>query len=290
MGYFKDAGLDLKIEAGTGSQTSIDAVAAGGDTFTFANSASLMLSVGKGLGVISAATPIGTGSFGIFVPKSSDITSLRDLAGKTIISSPGTPQAALLGPFLTKNGVNPDSVNVVNVAGSALLSVYASGTGDALVTTIPFGEPSIDPKRPSRTFLFSEYGFALPDYSILARDSYLNEHRNIVRAFVEATMKGFAAAAKQPDPAIDALVASQPSVDRATALGQLTGWIPLFCPPNFSGEPYGKQSAAQWNSSATLLEQYAGLIPQNKKPYYTNEFFERGSGSVDVGTCPITSG
>ena len=289
LGYYKDAGLIVKIEAGTGSQTSIDAVAAGGDTFTFSNSASLMLSVGKGLGVIAAATTLGTGSYGIFVPKSSDITSIGQLAGKTIISSPGTPQAELLRPFLAKNGVDPNSVKVVNVAGSALLSTYASGVGDALVQPIPYGRPIIDPKRPSRTFLFSDYGFPLPDYSILVSVRYLNEHPNVVRAFVEGTMKGFAAAAKQPGAAIDAMVAEQPSVDRATALAQLTGWIPLFCPPNFNGEPYGKQSAAQWEFSATLLKQYAGLSPESKKPYYTNQFFD-GPKGINVASCPIASG
>jgi NitT/TauT family transport system substrate-binding protein len=289
LGYYKNDGLNVQIEAGTGSQISIDAVAAGGDTFTFANSASAMLSVGKGLGVVAVATTLGTGSYGIFVPKSSDITSISQLAGKTIISSPGTPQAELLGPFLTKNGVNPNSVKVVNVAGSALLTTYASGVGDALVQPIPYGQPIIDPKRPSRTFLFSDHGFSLPDYSILVSVRYLNEHPNVVRAFVEATMKGFAAAAKQPGAAVDAMVSAQPSVDRATALAQLTGWIPLFCPPNFNGEPYGKQSAAQWDFSATLLKQYADLSPENKEPYYTNQFFD-GPKGINVASCPIVSG
>jgi ABC-type nitrate/sulfonate/bicarbonate transport system substrate-binding protein len=59
----------------------------------------------------------------------------------------------------------------------------------------------------------------------------LRERRAVVEDVVRALRRGYEAALRDPDAALDALVAGAPGVDRAAAARELRAVSPAFLPP-----------------------------------------------------------
>ena len=65
-------------------------------------------------------------------------------------------------------------------------------------------------------FMYADWGLPLLSNCILVSDEYARANPKIVRAFVHASLRGFAYAFNHPDEAIDALLKHQPILDRAS--------------------------------------------------------------------------
>src|SRR3546814_3695909 len=61
------------------------------------------------------------------------------------------------------------------------LSTYARGTGDSMVTSLPFGDAIIQPQRKSHTLPWVDVGFVLPDYSFLRSEEHTSELQSLMR-------------------------------------------------------------------------------------------------------------
>ncbi len=289
LGYYKAQHINLVISQGKASTLTVTDVATGADEVGIAAPAAVAAGVEQGQKVVAIASTGGTGTFGFFIAKSTGIKSVKGLAGHSVLVPAGYTNA--IAPLVLKAaGVNPASVQLITVAGSALLSTYAAGTGDAMATQIPFGNPLVQPKRPSYTFLWSKYGFSIPDFSLITTPSFLATHRAVVQGFVLATLKGYVAAQANPNAATRALLAAQPTLDKSIAEAQLKGILPpsLLCPPKPSGQPYGYQPPKDWSSMLSLLTKY-GLVANDTYPasdMYTNTFFA-GPHAIKTTTCPM---
>jgi NitT/TauT family transport system substrate-binding protein len=284
-GYYEEEGIDIQLEVGQGSQFAVTEVATGNADFSSAGGANIMIGIGQGQEVVSVASWVGQGSFGFFVPEDSDIESIADMDGARLVTAPGTPQAILTPAALEANGVDPSTLEYINVDAAALLQTYASGEGDALVTSIPFGAPLVQAQRPSTELLWSQSGLSVPDYGFVAHRDTVAERPEIVRSFLRATLKGIEDAMEDPDAAIDALVANHPEVNADDARTQMTNFFEFYCPLDFEGQPYGMHKPEDWEEGVEALREYTDVsddIPASE--FYTNEFFE-GSDSVAVSTC-----
>lgn len=110
MGYFEELGLDVTFTPAGGSGEAVEQIAAG--NIMVGNPS--MPSVGEGLlsgiDLVNVYTYSNGAIFGIFTPKSSDITSIADLDGKRIgISEPGGGEVAFLEASLRAEGIDPIS-------------------------------------------------------------------------------------------------------------------------------------------------------------------------------------
>src|SRR3546814_14310602 len=79
------------------------------------------------------------------------------------------------------------------------LSTYARGTGDSMVTSLPFGDAIIQPQRKSHTLPWVDVGFVLPDYSFLVHRSKLQPDPGMITGFMRATYRGLPDASKNDD-------------------------------------------------------------------------------------------
>ena len=286
-GYYSDLGLDVELIAGKGSQFAVNDVDSGNTDIAFAGSPNVMLGAAKGQNVISVANIIGMTSFGFFVPKDSGIKSISDLKGKTIISTAGTPQAAIMPAIFDINGLSMSDVSITNVAASALLSSYAGGAGDAIVTSIPYGIPIIEPKRPSNTLYWKDFGLIIPDYSIVVTNDMLKDEPETIKKFLEATLKAWAEAIKDPTASIKAVMKDNPVQKLESGIEEFNGFKPLLCAPGTDGKPLGYHDPELWDSSVKTLTK-VDLIKSDMPAtdYYSNTFFE-GPDAITTVKCPI---
>lgn len=80
----------------------------------------------------------------ILTKKNSDIKSLQDLKGKKVGTWPGSTILTYLKIILNKNGINPDEVNIQQLAQNLQTQALAAGQVDALFTLEPIATIAIE--------------------------------------------------------------------------------------------------------------------------------------------------
>jgi NitT/TauT family transport system substrate-binding protein len=291
-GYYRDENLDVSLLPGKGSQLAINDVTVGNADLGLAASPNVILSVAAGQPVKSIATPMGVNSYGFFFSKESGISVVNDLHGKTILSTAGTPQAAMLPAVLAANGMTMSDVNVVNVSAEALGSSYIGGAGDAIVTSTVVAAPTILPNRPSTILTLADAGVPAPEYSLVASDKTINSAggKEMLHKFLQATFRGYQDAIEDPQGAIDITKQQADDLNEASAIKEWKTYIPMLCSASADSHPIGFHVADDWTKAATALANGADITPSaNAEDYFTNIFFE-GADAVKAPTCPLGSG
>lgn len=151
MGFFEKAGLDVEImpfSNGAGSTTAIaaGAIDVGISTVTMMANAAI-----HGLPLTyfaGGALFDGKPTTALMVAKNSPITSAKDFVGKTVAVvglKDGTHLPLVV--WLTKNGVDPASVSVIEMPFSAMVPAIARGTVAGAVNSEPFITAGADDAR-----------------------------------------------------------------------------------------------------------------------------------------------
>lgn len=276
-GYFKDEGINLTIQQGTGSSTAAQIVANGHATFGLDVSPTAMINAdteGATLKMVGADAQVS--QLAVISLKSKPVSSPAALAGKTVGVPPGTTQALLFDTFLTKNGVNPSSVHVVNVATPSLATALREGRIDAAVAYSVALVPALTNEGVATTLLnWSDYGITLaPDGGIIANSSTLSSDSGLVRKFVAAASKSLeyglahpesiysAGSAVQSDSFEESVVVAQAKImNQSVDSADLGSSSPMYMKPS------------SWTSTLKMLTS-AGAVKDTKAAtsYYTNEF------------------
>jgi NitT/TauT family transport system substrate-binding protein len=277
-GYYKDAGLDVKILEGRGSNTTIQLVGNGADTFGLADAAVAAKAIGLGVPVKVTMGLIRKSPVALFYSPEKGVKTPQDLKGKTIGSCPGHGAAILLPAYLKAVNLAPTDVKLVNMDCSAVLPMYAQGKVDIgtgygpVTTTILRNLGMQDVKR----FDYSDAGIILPSHGILASLKTIQTNPDLVRKFVAASARGWEEAAKNPAAAVDALVAAAPTLKGREAVlrAELEDYLKNYLnTPATVGKPFGWQSAEDWKKAEAILVQYMDVkSPGSVDAYFTNDF------------------
>lgn len=282
LGYFAEEGLKVTIRDSKGSGQTITDVNSGGSDYGMAAAVNVVLAVGQGQPVASVATPLGLSSFGFFVPKSSGIASIKQLAGKKVLVT-ASAQANVYAA-LAAEGMDKSAVHMVVSDPTTLSTAYVSTKGVDAVYTTQFLAATLA-KRPSTFLPQSQAGYNPPDYAVLVKKSKLTADADQVHGFVRAVLRGYQAAAKNPQAAIDALLAKHPELNPAQAMGTLKATLPFYCSPGQLDQPFGMNANRDWVITATAMKTYAGLPgATNGTRFYSNDMFT-GKDPLSVATC-----
>lgn len=286
QGFYEEEGITFDILEGRGSQLAIEDVAAGNVDFAMAGAPPALIGISQGRELISVATPLAVGSYGFFADEDSDIQSIEDLEGRSILITPGSPETPLLPAVFALAGVSEAAVQYINVEAAAKLSAYVNGEGDAMATTIPFYNSQVQPIRPSQTFLFNDVGFVMPDYSFLVHLDTLEERPDMIEAWLRATMRSWAAAMDDPEGATQAMAdARSGEVDYDLELQAWQDHFDHICSEGMSGMQLGRHAEEEWQAAMETLQEYSGLEGElDLDRFITNQFFDEGEPIVDR-TC-----
>jgi NitT/TauT family transport system substrate-binding protein len=284
-GYYKAENLEVEMIDGKGSALTIEAVANGNIDIGEANSGVAALAIGQGREIVSVGMYIGRSTFGFFVPVDGPIKSIKDLAGKSLVMTPSAPEGVLLAAVMKQVNVDANTIQKIAVDGSQKLSTYARGQGDAMVTSIPFGDAIVQPQRKSNTLPWTSVGFVLPDYSFLVQRKTLESDPAMIAAFLRATYRGVAEAADKVDEAVNNYVKERPLLKFDVAKQQWVGFTTFFCSEGMDGKLLGYHSPQDWKIGLETLRDYSGLTGSlDAKRFYTNQFFE-GANAVSKTKC-----
>ena len=208
-GYFKQAGLDVTVDAGNGSGNAVNRVASGTYDMGFADFAALMEFYGNNpdapnkpvaLMVVYSNTPAS-----VMALKSSGIKSPADMTGKKF-GAPGFDAGRRSFPlFQAANKVG--AVNWVSMEPALRETMLARGDIDAITgfgfTSLLNLEARGIKADDVVSFPYSQYGVKLYGNVIIATPKLIKENPAAVKAFLEAFTKGAKDVLANPDAAIE---------------------------------------------------------------------------------------
>lgn len=277
-GWYKDAGLDVTIDDGTGSAVAVQMVQAGEYDVALANLSVMAVARGKGAPVKAIGEVIHKNDLGLMLDKKLGIKSLKDIEAKniSIIYEAGSFQS-LFKPFFRNGGVDVDKLHLTSVNPAAAITQYVAGEAGGLITAVPYVLPMIEDQRPSDIYMFADYGLPLRPHGLVASETTINTRANALRAFLKASAKGWEAVwsgGSARDEAVDALIKARPQAkfDRSVVLRQMVAYTP------YSAEKAEDQSKSvlwmnseDWTKSIAVMSA-AELVPANSKAtdYYTD--------------------
>jgi NitT/TauT family transport system substrate-binding protein len=222
-GYYKDAGLDVKIIGGKGSVDAIRQVAAGNANFGFADAGSLVLArANDSIPVKLVAVVYARPPQAIFCAEEAGLKTPKDLEGKSVANPAGGSIPDMFPAFAKAAGIDAAKVNWVIAASSALPGLLASGKVPC-VGQFTVGEPMLRaqaaPKKLVR-FAYSDPGLSYYGNGVIATEETIKSNPDLVRRFVAATIKGLKSAIADPTAAGAIMHKMHPEVTADVAKGE----------------------------------------------------------------------
>lgn len=288
-GWFKKADLDVTVEDGNGSTTTVQIL--GGGKFDIGHAALAPMAIGRGQGlpVISIAGFLRKGDMGILVDRKLGVKTLQDLIGKKIDYTAGSLEGPFVEPFFKMNGISPDKIQLLNVDASAKLSTYIAGQVDGIITAVPLFYVLLKDKRAVDPILFADHGMNLPSFGLLARPETLKTKGDAVKRFVSIVCAAWEYIYdNHQEEAAKAMLAQRPNAGMSVTqiMETMKESHPFFFSDNTKTTPIGIQSADDWAATIKVMEA-AKTIPGGTKPsdFFTNDYIDQGMGKKIIGAA-----
>ncbi|SAK47446.1 ABC nitrate/sulfonate/bicarbonate transporter, inner membrane subunit [Caballeronia fortuita] len=271
-GFYKQAGLDVKITEGNGSGNTAQLVANGRAQLAYADAVAVSQLIAKGAPMRIIATVYQSNPNEVSALKKSGIKSIKDLAGRKVGVPSGSSQTTMLPLFLKANGLKESDVTLINMPVPSMVPALLQGQVDAILGSMDSYQIQLEAQGAELVnFRFADYGVPTVSTSIFATNDYLKSNPDVVKKFVAASLKGWSFAMDHPDKAVKDLKTVFPNVNEKLAAAELAAITPLFC--SGGAKSVGKAEDASWTRTQELLSEVK-LLPagQDPKKYYTDEF------------------
>jgi len=285
-GYFKEAGLEVDVQAPPDPSAPLKLLQAGRADLAVSYEPELLLAREQGTQLLSVAALVQ-------VP----LTSIISLAGKDPVRTPadlrgakvgtaGIPyQSSYLKTIAKSAGIAEDDVDEVNV-GFDLTPALISGRVKATLGSF-WNYEGVDLQRRNRDpVILRMEQLGVPTYNeliLVARRKDLDTGgASRVRRFLAALARGHDLLRKDPTQALDALLEANDELDRGLQEAVIEATTPVFFPAD-EKRPWGYQDAQAWRRYGEWM-QANGLVkqPPRADDALTNEFLP-GQG---LGTRP----
>ena len=277
-GWFKDAGLDVEIQDGRGSNNTILLVSAGQIDVGYVELGPLMAARQAGMDVISIAGFTRGTDLGLAYDAKLGKRTPKDLAAKPILCFAGSFWQPFIKPFFSNAGVDPATVSILNVDVAALWSSYMSGKADSILSSTPYGLPLVQKVRPARAILASEYGINVLGYGLVARGDAIQKRAAVLSKVAKITARGwqYLLDGHEAEGIADIeKLRSKVNLDPAVAAEQLRNFEALVYTPNSKGLAMGLQSEKDWEE-ALQTGVHVEIIKAGHKTseFYTNALMQ----------------
>ena len=195
-GYFKDAGLDVKIAPGGPSIDPVGVVASGSTPIGNVASIGVLVSGrSRGVPLKAFASAFQRHPFAFFFLRESGIKTPADFAGKTI-GIQGTARP-LLDAVLAKYHVPREKVNVIIIGGTT--TPLLTRQADVVTGWVINYAQNLPIQGKSDNFLLWDLGIRMYAYTYFTTDQVFATKKDMLTRYVSAAAKGWQYAKDHPD-------------------------------------------------------------------------------------------
>jgi len=281
-GIYKAAGINLDIRSGNGSGSAHRLVVNGDSQFSYGSCGSMTKLASQGAPLISVGVIDAMGTEAVLVRPETGIKSVKDLKGKKILTTANAGVNTFFPIVLKNAGLTDADVTLVNVADGALVSSYLQGAGDSVgmlggLDDKPAEIKAAGGKEPVG-MPYSDYGVNQVGYCIVTTKDMVKNKADLVKRFVQATMKAYGETLKNPDAAINSMgdiVGGTMNEDQGKAQAKevLKVTLDVLFSARNKDKKVGLNVPEDWEDMIALMKKYNDLDPKaDAKNFYTNEF------------------
>lgn len=253
LGYYKDAGLNLKVVAGGPNIDGVASVASGrANLGSISSSPSLMLARAAGIPIKCIAAGYQQHPFTYFSLKSNPVLTPQDLIGKRVATQ-GTARI-LLRALLAKNNISEDDVEVSVMGGdmAALMTGQVdvvTGWNTNINALSVLGDQRVD-------LTLWDAGIQLYANPFYVTDDTLANNRDKVEDIIRVSAKGWGWVFENREKAVDMLVGRYPNLDREAELKAVDLIAAFSFNENTAKNGWGTMTRENWRAQ---IDAYDGL-------------------------------
>lgn len=271
---FEKYGIDLNIQAGQGSQKTVQATGAGQTDFGWADTPALLSGVDSGVKVKSLGVFLQTTPSSVQFFESQGIKTPADLKGKTIAGTAGDALSKTFPIFLKKNNLAESDVKVQNTDPAGKIAAVISGKTDGLLGYASDQGPTMQNKAKKQVsyLRFSENGLNFYSNGLITGEKFLTGKKDLAVRMVKAVSESFAAAEKAPEPAVAAMQGASEQLPPKEVLSeQFKTTLTLLHTQATEGKAPGVNTDADWQQTIDVFAE-AGLVnsPKAVTDYWDN--------------------
>lgn len=223
-GFCEEAGIKVSIEPGRGSSEAITKIATGSSDIGSAGLGALMAAkAGESVPVTAVMSLFNTGPHAFYTTADKGISTITDVKGKKIATSPFTASNVYLPLVLADNGMSESDIELTKADPSALGPLLMTGQADVIIAWLTdisrYTGQATDAGKDIVILPWSEAGLVLYSASLVANDTFLKERPDVAKRFIAAMKKSIEFAQANPEKAGAAVAAIVPelSADDVTA-------------------------------------------------------------------------
>lgn len=271
QGYYKDAGLDVEIRPGGSDFPSVQMVASGSEDFGVTGADQILLAREKGVTVTAVSTIYRETPFVLFSLKESGIASMEDLAGQRVGVKLGGNEELTFRSMVAGAGVDGSKIDEMPVKYdlSPLLSGQVKAWPGYVINEVLAVEElghEVNLIKPA------DYGINFYADTLFTKQELIDKDPELVKSFVQASMKGWAYALEHPEEAASYGLEYADNLKLEHEVNMMKASVPLLQPDNL---PLGKMDSAAWETlQKSLIDLKFLKKEQSLKDVFTNEFLE----------------
>lgn len=273
-GYFKDEGIDLKMEPGRGSGST--AIMLGETNYDIAHINTTNAAVAKSKGVpIRTIAVYQTKTAASFVGIASkvELDSVDAIKKYRIGSTPGGSDQLSLRIFRAVNDLSDTDLDVVSLDANAKQAALLSGnidviSGDGFAYAAVIRGTGQEPA----VFSLADHGVPLLGFGYSVNSKFAESHPELVRGFLRAMKKSWqAAVADVPAACERARAALDLTHSQEACIDYFNGLIGLSVSP--ASAEWGRQTDDMWSNLLGKLSEVGEIgTGYTVSDYYTNEY------------------
>jgi NitT/TauT family transport system substrate-binding protein len=252
-GYYREEGIEIKLNEGTGSGNAVKIVGAGTNPIGLADANRIVAGRVQGVPIKSIMTLYYTSPVLVASLEDKPIRTLKELVGKKLGSAPDSANVLIWRAAMKRAGIDPEQVNFVSMDPKAQHQLLLSGQVDATLEQSGVAQMEAEGHKIHKLLITEDAGFELVADSIFANEDFLKKNPELVKAFLRATLKGAMYAHEHPDEAVEEGLKIAPTFSKRQLelqFGLEESWTWTKFTPK---DKFGLQSMQSWNNLQDVL-------------------------------------
>ncbi|MEL6436793.1 MAG: ABC transporter substrate-binding protein [Pseudomonadota bacterium] len=279
-GHFEAAGLEVTVEAGTGSTSTIPKIATGAFPMGFGdiNSVIKFLDQNPGAPVKAVMMMYDKPPFAIIGRKSQGVATPKDLEGRKLGAPPPDAAWAQFPVFAELTGIDTSKVTVEPVGFPTREPMLAEGEVDAIAGFSFSGKQNLMrlgvPEDDIEVILMADHGLELYGNAVLVNTEWAAENGELVTAFLGAITKGLQDVIADPAAGIETVAVRNVAIDKALEVNRMEMVLADNILTDYVMENgLGDIDAARMDAALTqLAKTYEFQNAPDASLYFTSEF------------------
>jgi NitT/TauT family transport system substrate-binding protein len=241
-GYYKQEGLDVTVVPSKGTADVIKGVETGVAQLGFIDVPSLVAGGEAASSLKMVAVNYQKAPYCVFsLNPGANVTTPKDMVGLEFGSSTASFVWKIHQAFMKMHGLDPSTLKVVNIDGSARVPMLAARKVQAIDLFV-MSEPGL--KRAVKDaevkcLLLGDHGLDIYANGIGVREDFLKQNPQVVRGFVRAALRGWKDALSNPEEAAKIQVQYVKALDPGIIVEELAIVKRLAVVPDTQKDGYG---------------------------------------------------